>query len=78
MVKAIVLTPEQHKCLREHLNAIELIIGGAGENRKLASERKLPVSEPKETKTQRISKYSQMLDSGQRGTKPIHLRKNIN
>ncbi len=73
-MEAIILSPEQHKCLREHLNAIESILGGSGLDRKLAKS-KLPTPEPKETKAQKTNKYLHLIESGQRGTKPKHLRK---
>jgi hypothetical protein len=75
MANTITLTLRQYKCLREHLEAIDKIIGGKDLVGGLASERKTPKPEPKETKLQKINRYKKLIESGQRVKKPEHLKK---
>lgn len=70
----ITLTLQQYKCLREHLQAIDRIIGSKDLVGSLASK-SAPKPEPKETKAQKINKYKTLIASGQRVTKPSHLKK---
>lgn len=75
MVGQVVLSVEQYKCLRGHLNAIEQILGSQGKVGSVASERKAPKPKPKETKQQAINKYKMLIESGARVTKPEYLKK---
>ena len=75
MSTAISLTTEQYKCLREHLKAIELIINGNGGNGSKTSERIAPIEPPKESKSQKVNKYKNLISSGERVKKPNHLKK---
>jgi hypothetical protein len=75
MAYTITLTLRQYKCLREHLEAIDKIIGGKDLVGGLASEQKAPKPEPKRTKPQRINDYKKLIESGQRAKKPEHLKK---
>jgi hypothetical protein len=70
-VNTITLTLKQYKCLREHLEAIDKIIGG----KDLVGGVKTPKPEPKETKLQKINRYKKLIESGQRVKKPEHLKK---
>lgn len=74
-MKSITLTEVQYKCLREHLNAIELILVGkvtAGSSTKESIASK---PQPKESRATRIKNYKMLIESGNRGTKPKHLKK---
>jgi len=71
-MRTVTIPADQYKCLREHLQAIDEILGVNGSK---ASERVASVQKPKETKTQKVKKYSSLLSSGQRATKPKHLKK---
>jgi len=75
MGKTITIPIEQIKCLREHLEAATEIFqrfGIAGSN---ASERKASGPIPRESKVSRINKYTDLITSGKRVTKPDHLKK---
>lgn len=65
---------EDIKCLREHLDAIESIIQKHGEHN--TELKKSSVAVPRETKTQKINKYKDLITSGLRGKKPNHLKNN--
>ena len=75
MSRAISITTEQYKCLREHLRAIELIINGKAGNGSKTSERIAPIDAPKESKSQKVNKYKNLIASGERVKKPNHLTK---
>lgn len=66
----ITLTPQQYKCLRKHLAAIDEIIGQGSAGSVIA-----PGAKPKETRKDRVNKYKNMISTGARGTKPNHLKK---
>lgn len=71
-MKAVVLNANDIKCLREHLDAIESIIQKHGEHN--TELKKSSVAVPRETKTQKINKYKDLITSGLRGKKPNHLK----
>lgn len=71
-MRTVTIPADQYKCLREHLQAIDEILGVNGSK---ASERVASVQKPKETKTQKVKKYSSLLCSGERVKKPNHLKK---
>lgn len=73
MKTGIVITAENYKCLREHLNAIESIVSGGVVLVGVASERKADKKEP--SQNQKIKNYSELLDSKGKYQKPKHLRK---
>lgn len=75
MVGEVVLSVEQYKCLRGHLNAIEQILGSPGKVGSEASERKTPKPKPRETKQQGINRYERLIETGARAKKPEHLKK---
>lgn len=75
MVGQVVLSVEQYKCLRGHLNAIEQILGSYGKAGSEASESITPKSKPRETKQQGINKYKRLIETGARVKKPEYLKK---
>ena len=75
MVGQVVLSVEQYKCLRGHLNAIEQILGSQGKVGSEASESKTPKPKPRETKQQRMDRIERLIDAGARAKKPEHLKK---
>jgi len=72
---AIVLTDQQYKCLRGHLDAIEKIIGSKDLAGSSSVKQKTPRAEPKRTKKQGIEYYTKLIESGKRGGKPDYLKK---
>jgi hypothetical protein len=72
-MKSITLSPDQYKCLREHLNAIELILGGKVTAGSSASERR--ASRPEPTRKAKKANYRDLIESGNRGNKPEYLKK---
>lgn len=75
MAKTITIPMETYKCLRGHLEKANEIFNSLGMVGSLASEHKAPKPAPKETKTQKVNKYKNLIGSGQRGLKPEHLKK---
>jgi hypothetical protein len=74
-IKTITIPLETYKCLRGHLEKANEIFNSLGMVGGLASERKTPKPEPKETKIQKINRYKKLIESGQRVKKPEHLKK---
>lgn len=72
MEKQIAISIEDINVLRKTFKQAEDIINRLGAQ--LGSET-TPESKPKETKTQKINKYSSLISSGQRAKKPNHLKK---
>lgn len=64
---------EDIKCLRGHLDAIEKIIQKHGYNS--GSNLDPVVVQPKQTKSEKIKKYKELIGSGERVKKPNHLKK---
>lgn len=75
MVGQVVLSVEQYKCLRGHLNAIEQILGSQGKVGSEVSEHKTPKPKPRETKQQGIDRYKKLIENGSRVKKPEYLKK---
>lgn len=67
----IIIEPKDYECLREHLNAIEKIIGGCV----ILGSDKAPKVSHKETKKQKVNKYKDLIASGSRAKKPNYLKK---
>lgn len=67
---------EKYKCLREHLKKAVEIIDSPGEE--LGSDtikRAAAKPKPKITRVERVNNYKKLIESGQRGKKPDHLKK---
>lgn len=75
MANTITLTLKEYKCLREHLEAIDKIIGGRGLDGGLAVKSEAPKTTPKEKRQQKVKNYMSMIETGQRGKKPDFLKK---
>lgn len=75
MVKTITIPLETYKCLRGHLEQANEIFKSLGMVGGLASEGEAFKPAPKETKTQKINNYKNLIGSGQRAKKPEHLKK---
>lgn len=76
MSQTVQIPIEQYKCLRGHLeeaakifNSLGIPVGG------LVAENETPARVPKETKSQKVNKYKDLISSGARGKKPKHLKK---
>lgn len=74
-LETITIPLETYKCLRGHLEKANEIFNSLGMAGGLASESKPPKPEPKETRSQKINKYKDLIGSGQRVKKPEHLKK---
>lgn len=72
MKKTITIPLEQYECLRGHLNKAMEIFQSLGVP--FGSETP-PKKTPKETKQQKVKNYMVMIETGQRGKKPTHLKK---
>lgn len=72
-METVTISKEHYECLRGHLEAAtnifnSLVVGSLPKN-------KTPNRPPKETKSQKVNKYKDLIDSGQRLKKPLHLKK---
>jgi len=72
MKKTITITIEEYKCLREYLNQAMEIFQRLGVE--FGSEIP-PKPKPKQTKSQGIEKYKNLITSGVRAKKPERLKK---
>jgi len=74
-VKTITIPLETYKCLRGHLEQANEIFKSLGMVGSVESKIDAPKSAPKETRTQKVNKYKDLIASGKRGTKPDYLKK---
>ena len=76
MQKTITIPIKELNVLRKTFNEALLIINSlGGEQRGVASERRLSSSKPRETKQQGINKYKKLIETGERVKKPEYLKK---
>ena len=74
MKENITIPLETYKCLREHLEKANEIFKSLGLAGSRASESNTSKPKPK-TKLQRTKDYKELITSGKRGFKPLHLKK---
>ncbi|RUT68642.1 hypothetical protein D0817_19985 [Flavobacterium cupreum] len=74
-LETITIPLETYKCLRGHLEKANEIFNSLGMAEGLASESKPLKPEPKQTRSQKIEKYKNLIGSGQRVKKPEYLKK---
>ena len=75
MVKTITIPLETYKCLRGHLEKANEIFNSLGMVGGLTDEVITSKPEPKETRSQKINRYKDLIGSGERVRKPAHLKK---
>lgn len=75
MQKTITISIEKYNVLRETFEKAIVIIDSLGNVKGDAIPSKALKLPSKETKTEKINKYKQMISSGTRATKPKHLKK---
>jgi hypothetical protein len=73
MKKTITIPIEQYECLRGHLESAAKIFNSLGIP--VGSSVRTPNREPRETKSQKVNKYKDLIGSGKRVKKPDHLKK---
>ena len=71
MEKQITISRKEINVLRETLRRAEEILNRFG----MDGSEKPPKPEPRQTKTQRINKYKELITTGKRVKKPDHLKK---
>lgn len=75
MQKTITISIEKYNVLRETFKQAIVIIDSLGNVKGDAIPSKAPKLPSKETKTEKINKYKEMISSGTRATKPKYLKK---
>lgn len=72
----LVETDEKYKCLREHLKKAIEICDSPGEELSSNTKKSVAVKpKPKETRQQGVDRFKKLIETGQRGKKPDHLKK---
>lgn len=75
MSKKVTIPIEQYECLRGHLQEAIEIFNSLGMVGSLVNHNEASNRIPKETKTQKVNKYKDLITSGKRVKKPNHLKK---